>query len=573
MFGLFPVNPPSPFAVDIFPSDPVLPCQVATSPILKESGCAAPRILISHRDNRPSTATLVHIRDPTNTSLTSPAKPVQLDRTQCATMQSMQRSFGKLMHKSPGDNAKVSVLLSDYEDADKVLVQLVENSRLWRDSWASLVHSQFQIVTEYEGLYDPIVGATDGLGRESAPTPQLLLERTFKLRESYAELKTELLEEIAVIEERVLKPATQARDCILPIRKTIKKRENKRVDYEKLQDKALKLQRKPGRTPKEETALAKAEDEMARAADEFNIADEHLRATLPPIIAATFNLIPPLITNIVLIQNRLLGLYYTTLNGYCEDYGLPTPPPPMDEVIATWKAAFGPVRSQAESINFIARGKGIHAPLDLGAHDRPPGNAAPPVRRKSSGLISSNTDTQPRTSRMPSMASLRQKASATEPSPTPTSTWKRPDYLAPTDFTTATILGGAPVDHSKDNISPRPSPGLQARDYFNNRDRPSTSSTDVSSVSASSYGAQTPTGNGVFKKKPPPPPPKRIPSTKPEEWVVALYAFTGQGQGDLSFQEGDRIKIVKRTGTDQDWWVGELNGAKGSFPANYCKAL
>ena len=39
-------------------------------------------------------------------------------------MQSMQRQFGKLWRKGPGDNAKVSVMLNDYEDADKVLAQV-----------------------------------------------------------------------------------------------------------------------------------------------------------------------------------------------------------------------------------------------------------------------------------------------------------------------------------------------------------------------------------------------------------------------------------------------------------------
>ena len=138
---------------------------------------------------------------------------------------------------------------------------------MWRDSWASLTHSQLQIVTEFEGLYDPIVGASDGHGRDATPTPQLQLERTFGLKTAYDELKTELIGEVAMIDEHVLKPATDARDCIGPIRKTIKKRENKRLDYEKAQDKAIKLQRKPGRTPKEDAALAKADIEVARAAD------------------------------------------------------------------------------------------------------------------------------------------------------------------------------------------------------------------------------------------------------------------------------------------------------------------
>lgn len=74
------------------------------------------------------------------------------------------------------------------------------------------------------------------------------------------------------------------------------------------------------------------------------------------------------------------------------------------------------------------------------------------------------------------------------------------------------------------------------------------------------------------KKKPPPPPPKRIPSTQ-GFFVTALYDFAGEGQGDLFFREGDRIKVIKKTESTDDWWEGELKGAQGSFPANYCQAI
>jgi amphiphysin len=73
------------------------------------------------------------------------------------------------------------------------------------------------------------------------------------------------------------------------------------------------------------------------------------------------------------------------------------------------------------------------------------------------------------------------------------------------------------------------------------------------------------------KKKPPPPPPKRIGSQNSSLYAVALYAFEGQSAGDLSFREGDQIKVVKKTDSTDDWWEGELRGVKGSFPANYCK--
>jgi amphiphysin len=119
---------------------------------------------------------------------------------------------------------------------------------------------------EYEGLYDPIVGASD-YARPAVPTPEDQLTRTFRLREVYSDLKDELVDEVASIESRIIKPASDARDYILPIRKTIKKRENKRVDYEQCEDKVKKLQRKAGKSAKEESALAKAEDEMARRSE------------------------------------------------------------------------------------------------------------------------------------------------------------------------------------------------------------------------------------------------------------------------------------------------------------------
>jgi len=48
-------------------------------------------------------------------------------------MQSMQRQFNKLLSKGPGENAKVAVLLNDYEDADNVLTK-VQNPDTKRDA-------------------------------------------------------------------------------------------------------------------------------------------------------------------------------------------------------------------------------------------------------------------------------------------------------------------------------------------------------------------------------------------------------------------------------------------------------
>jgi hypothetical protein len=134
--------------------------------------------------------------------------------------------------------------------------------------------------------------------------------------------------------------------------------------------------------------------------------------------------------------------------------------------------------------------------------------------------------------------------------------------LTPTDFTTASRLGQQLTPAvSPDSLRPR-------TDYFNRP--PSTASTVASTASFNTAASSA--SSIAAKKKPPPPPPKKIASNRPEEFVVAQYTYSGQGPGDLSFREGDRIKIVKKTPTLDDWWVGELGGVKGNFPANYCKA-
>lgn len=130
-----------------------------------------------------------------------------------------------------------------------------------------MVISQLGTAGEYVTLYDPITGATDGHGRRAEPTPELQLNRTFNLRQTCEDAKDEMLTEIQGFEAAIIRPGTDARDHIQPLRKTIKKRENKRLDYEKCAEKVKKLQRKPGKSAKDDAAMHKAEDELARATE------------------------------------------------------------------------------------------------------------------------------------------------------------------------------------------------------------------------------------------------------------------------------------------------------------------
>ncbi len=79
-------------------------------------------------------------------------------------------------------------------------------------------------------MYAPIVGANEEYsGHEPVMTPKHILERTTKLHTNYDDLRTDLLEEVAMVDTRIIKPAQEAKDCIQPMKKVIKKRGDKKV--------------------------------------------------------------------------------------------------------------------------------------------------------------------------------------------------------------------------------------------------------------------------------------------------------------------------------------------------------
>ena len=325
-------------------------------------------------------------------------------------------------------------------------------------------------------------------------------------------------------------------------------------------------------------------------------------------MTATFSIIPPLLSAMVLAQNRLLGLYYTTLHNYCQEFNFPSPPPPMEDVIDTFMADFEPAKTEIESIPCVATGKTARQQLRVpddssSTHSRPSSVGEHSPRRSASGLIQSGAATiPPRPNRVPSAPIPAMSSPATQSRPSVSSHFSSStsrDHLAPTDFTTASRLG-------QGQTSPRPvSPSaVRGADYFSRRVSTSTTASTqslsttnsaagapaaaapLSNVTNTNYHPSAATGasNAIAnmgasavaaaasKKKPPPPPPKKkFGMQQPDEFVIAQYTFNGQGEGDLSFREGDRIRIVKKTATDQDWWVGELDGVRGSFPANYCR--
>uniref|UniRef100_A0A4W4HNI1 Intersectin 1 (SH3 domain protein) n=1 Tax=Electrophorus electricus TaxID=8005 RepID=A0A4W4HNI1_ELEEL len=70
------------------------------------------------------------------------------------------------------------------------------------------------------------------------------------------------------------------------------------------------------------------------------------------------------------------------------------------------------------------------------------------------------------------------------------------------------------------------------------------------------------------------PPSMKRPSPSPNkpmdlgEEYLAMYTYESSEQGDLTFQQGEVIAVLRKEG---DWWTGTVGGRTGVFPSNYVK--
>jgi amphiphysin len=258
-----------------------------------------------------------------------------------------------------------------------------------------------------------------------------------------------------------------------------------------------------------------------------------------------------------MISNTMFGHYYTALHDYCQQYGYPIPSSNWKQTQSEHTDSFARPRQHVENIPTIQKGRAVktefasrgEATLTKTVSHKTPigltGNGAlpPPIPRPGQQSLSPpSLDFSSKPTRTVSNNSY------SRPSPPPSVS----SYHTATDYFNPPTSGGA-----------NRGPSQSSTPYLGGA--PLSKAPSVASVAsvAASIASK--------KKPPPPPPPKRKPSNINFDYVVAVYDFPGQDPGDLPFREGDKIRVTKRTDSDNDWWEGELRGRKGSFPANYCK--
>lgn len=518
---------------------------------------------------------------------------------------------------------------------------MIKDLKAFKTAWEDTLKLQYDASEAFATLYKPIEPAADPeTGRQSVETPAKYMQKCLGLQKEYADEQTDLAQEVEMISTKLLRPAEEAKQRTKLLHKTLKHRENMKLDYERYLSRAEHVRRKETRNAKEEAALATHEANLAQAQISYQTADDQVKETFPPVTAAVLSLLPYILASQVMLQTTLVGQLYTVLDAYTRKFGFPNPAPPDTEIVNKWDTEFTSLRKELEGgISLIAQGKTVHLSMALPA-EKEKGtvtglgirNKVPGIGRKDSSQAAgmpNRTPTSSTTEKFPQAIQSQEELAPPKPPrpgglPTPRipaspGVSNQPERMPSPSINMASKpvmnravsdtfsqqspnLGSKPVmnrvmsngSYAQQSTAPYPhtplslTPGLPGQasggattpshyqtppsgtsplypttsntgsDYFGNR-RPSQASS-IASSAASIVAA---------KKKPPPPvPAKRLPSYQ-AQYVTALFDFDGQNAGDLAFKEGDKIRVVKKTDSTDDWWDGELRGKTGAFPANY----
>ncbi|KAI5807233.1 hypothetical protein BZA77DRAFT_352622 [Pyronema omphalodes] len=519
----------------------------------------------------------------------------------------IHRTIGRWGERS-ADEASVAMIIKEVDDMDLLLGKLSEHTKTWRDSWTDILVNETRLVDSFHDVYQTIPRTGDST-IPPEDTPQELMQRIATLHTSHNDLKNDMLEEVAKIETLLVAPIADCRGVIKPLKKAIEKRENKKLDFERFNKAVESSKKKQNKSDRDYASQAKNEAELEKAKLAYEIADEYLRVNVPPILAKIMEFLPLITESAIQVQFTLVQHSYSALYHYANDNGFTDGD--IEVIKSEWEDLFMPIKQQVETeLKIIAKGKAVSLPMNhiydnsrlaklpsipMGRGKKPP--PPPPSTGAANGPSSPPRGREGSITSPKSGTSLHGRYSGAEDvSPAPPVTGTRPTFNRARASTTSTrdesppppLPGPRPGNDTTERprmlsygssynaggVTPTPLAGLtpsQLRASNTNNAATANLASPVSGVAIRSVSDGGFAAAAAAKKKPPPPPPKKKFAGANETWVKALFTFSGQDSGDLSFNEGDRIKVTKKTPSTDDWWEGEVHGRKGSFPANYCE--
>ncbi|KAF9126695.1 hypothetical protein BGW39_006442 [Mortierella sp. 14UC] len=487
---------------------------------------------------------------------------------------------------------------NNFTASEKSTTLLLAEVCRYRDSVTALLNHQAEFGIILAEIYDPSLGVPSGeVTPRRVQTAPESVQAVDDFQAVMREIRDLLLPEVDKLEATVVRPLTEMQTLMKMIRKTIVKRDHKLVDYDRYRISLKKLQDKKDRKLSDEKEIFKLESLLEVATADYEGLNNLLKEELPGYFWLRTQLMEPIFHSFFYLQLRIYNIlldridplsksgYYDltmdVLQGYEARKDDITPTLESVEIITKravatpYASKYGrpahdtsPIGSAPGTPRQYGSSAGNHSPPVPAAKPWQSATAAPKPWQQQAGGLAAASASPPIAAKPWQAAGNGNGASRPVVAPKPWQTatapkpWQAaranqessasppPAYASPQTIPAAAAApAAAPTAHGGPNVHVHLSPF----------------STGIAgAVAATAASAAYQHGKTALANKKPPPPP--VPKRLGVKMVVALYDYDAQQDGDLSFRKDDRIEIVERTASTEDWWTGKLNGRQGVFP-------
>lgn len=420
-----------------------------------------------------------------------------------------------------------------FKELETETKKLSDESKRYFASVNGMLDFQIDFSKGIEEIYKPISGRLSDPNATVAEDNPEGIKASEQYREVVKELKETLKPDLELIEKRIVSPAQELLKVIALIRKMATKRDHKQVDLDRHKRTYKKYEEKKERTSKDEEKMYNAEAEVAVAQQEYDYYNEMLKTELPVLFQMQLDFIKPLFVSFYYMQLNIFYTLYTRM----EELKIPYFDLQLD-IVEAYHAKKGTVEEQTDAIG-VTHFKVGHAKSKLEATKR---------RHQ---MMTGGSPTAGEGGQLPAYTPGQgqyghygvgnEKQQYGQPG-------AFGQYQAPGGYQSPTGGYQSPAGgYQTPATTGYQSPGYQ-------------SPVAASYQSPPAAGYQAPAAASPVAAPPA--------YSSGGETCTALYDYTAQAQGDLTFPTGAVIQIVER-GDANGWWTGTYNGQSGLFPGNY----
>ncbi|WRT66473.1 uncharacterized protein IL334_003432 [Kwoniella shivajii] len=209
---------------------------------------------------------------------------------------------------------------NDYERkfsaVEQACEKMLKDSTVFRDAVSTLLQSGTSFSTSLATLFSPM-GAEYNLASKH-PQAEVTVKNITVYQGIMEEMRETLLPELELIDSRIVQPCKELFEICKKIRKTITKRGNKLIDFDRHNNALNKLREKKEKSLSDEKNLFKVEQDFEIASGEYEHYNSLLKTELPQFLALGTRFIDPLFHSFYYMQLNVFYIIQEKIQSFAD---------------------------------------------------------------------------------------------------------------------------------------------------------------------------------------------------------------------------------------------------------------